>query len=60
MRLVALATFGGKPKKISAGKVSKEPPPARVLITPATRPIKKRMMILSIQLVLRCYLRFFL
>ena len=42
MRLVALATFGDNPKKIKTGKVSNEPPPARVLMMPATKPTAKR------------------
>ena len=38
IRLVPLATAGGRPKKINTGKVMSEPPPARVLITPAKKP----------------------
>ena len=36
--LVPLATAAGKPIKISTGKVSSEPPPAKVLTTPAIKP----------------------
>src|SRR3990172_5229068 len=36
--LVALAETAGRPTKISAGKVSKVPPPASAFITPATAP----------------------
>ena len=39
IRLVPLATLGGRPKKISMGKVRSDPPPAKVLITPVTIPI---------------------
>ena len=40
--LVPLATVGGSPRKISMGSVSKEPPPARILITPAIKPTRTR------------------
>ena len=40
--LVPLATVGGSPRKISMGRVSKEPPPARILITPAIKPTRTR------------------
>jgi hypothetical protein len=40
MRLVPLATFAGKPRKISKGRESAEPPPARVLINPAKKPTR--------------------
>ena len=36
--LVPLATAAGNPIKISTGKVSKEPPPAKVFTTPAIKP----------------------
>jgi hypothetical protein len=38
IRLVPLAVAGGKPRKISKGNVSKEPPPAMVLTKPANKP----------------------
>jgi hypothetical protein len=38
IRFVPFATFGGKPKKIKTGRVKREPPPARVFITPAKKP----------------------
>jgi len=37
--LVPFATLGGRPKKISMGSVSKEPPPATILMPPAIKPI---------------------
>jgi hypothetical protein len=37
--LVALATAGGKPRKISMGKLRSDPPPATVLIEPAIKPV---------------------
>jgi len=43
MRFVPLAVAGGKPKKISKGKVSKEPPPAMVLTKPANKPAATKM-----------------
>jgi len=39
--LVPFATAAGDPKKISIGKVSKEPPPPKVFINPATIPVTK-------------------
>jgi hypothetical protein len=36
--LVALATKGGSPRKINNGRLSREPPPARVLINPDANP----------------------
>ena len=35
---VPFAMCGGKPKKISMGSVSREPPPAKTLIIPAKKP----------------------
>jgi len=36
--LVPFATEGGNPKKMSAGSVNKEPPPAMVFMNPAMKP----------------------
>ena len=41
IRLVPFATAVGKPRKMSIGRVSSEPPPARVLMNPASMPAKK-------------------
>ena len=38
IRLVAFATFAGKPMKIRKGTTNMEPPPANVLINPAAVP----------------------
>lgn len=40
-RLVPFATAVGKPRKMSIGRVSSEPPPARVLMNPAMIPTVK-------------------
>ena len=40
IRLVPFATAVGKPRKMSIGRVSSEPPPARVLMNPASMPAK--------------------
>ena len=40
-RFVPLAMSAGKPNIISAGKVMFEPPPATVLMPPATNPVKE-------------------
>ena len=42
-RFVPLAILGGKPENIRIGKVKREPPPARVFITPAIKPDIKMM-----------------
>jgi hypothetical protein len=42
IRFVAFATVGGKPKKISRGRVNKEPPPAIELTVPAANPARNR------------------
>jgi hypothetical protein len=42
IRLVPLATAGGKPKKIIRGKVISDPPPAMVFINPAKTPAKNK------------------
>ena len=38
IRLVPFATAVGRPRKMSIGRVSSEPPPARVLMNPAMMP----------------------
>jgi hypothetical protein len=40
-RLVAFATVGGRPKKISTGRVRNDPPPATTFNAPAARPAAK-------------------
>ena len=40
--LLALAIDGGSPRKIRAGKVSKDPPPPSVFIAPAIKPTKTK------------------
>ena len=39
---VPFATLDGKPKKISIGRVMRDPPPAIVLITPTIHPTKTK------------------
>jgi hypothetical protein len=41
IRLVPFATAVGKPIKMSIGRVSNEPPPAMVLMNPASMPMVK-------------------